>query len=140
MYENVYLDSLFVRQLKHRDFIYNALNFLNDKNKRFLNCLTFLSLYLIFFSCSLALCLIVLMKKTKGLQIIYLYFSFNLLFLLSSYIYIYIYMRNARGSPNVFSWGSPNPLWKLIQEKNIILMGPQLILFQICFHKGLGEP
>jgi hypothetical protein len=26
----------------------------------------------------------------------------------------YIYMGNARGSPNVFSWGSPNLIWKII--------------------------
>ena len=86
MYKNVCLDSLLVRQLKHRGFICNALNFLNEENKRFSNCL-FFSLYLIFFSSSLTLCLIALMKKTKGLQIIYLYFSFNLLLLL---LYIYI--------------------------------------------------
>jgi hypothetical protein len=90
MYENIYLDSLLVRQLKHMSFIYNALNCLNEENKRFSNCL-FLSLYLIFFSSSLTLCLIVLMKKTKGLQIISLYFSFNIL-LLSVYIIIYIYI------------------------------------------------
>ena len=66
MYKNVCLNNLFVRQLKHRDFICNALNFLNDEDNRFLNCLIFLSLYLIFFSYSLALCLIFLMKKTKG--------------------------------------------------------------------------
>jgi hypothetical protein len=96
MYENVCLDSLLVRQLKHRGFICNALNFLNEENKRFLNCL-FLSLYLIFFSSSLALCLIVLMNKTKGLQIIFL-FIFLLIFSCSyhhiyiyKYIYIYIY-------------------------------------------------
>jgi hypothetical protein len=86
MYENVCLNSIFVRQLKHWDFINNALNFLNEENKRFSNCL-FLSLYLIFFSSSLALCIIVLMKKTKGSQILSFYFSFNLL-LLSLYIYI----------------------------------------------------
>jgi hypothetical protein len=62
------------------DFICNALNFLNEENKRFSNCL-FLSLYLIFFLSSLTLCLIVLMKKTKVSKIISLYFSFNLLLL-----------------------------------------------------------
>jgi preprotein translocase subunit SecG len=72
MYKNICLDSLLVRQLKHMGFICNALNCLNKENKRFLNCL-FLSLYLIFFSSSLALCLIVLMKKTKSSQIIYLF-------------------------------------------------------------------
>jgi hypothetical protein len=69
IYENVCLDSFLVRQLKHKSFICNALNFLNEENKRFSNCL-FLSLYLILFSSSLVLCLIVLIKKTKGLQII----------------------------------------------------------------------
>jgi hypothetical protein len=69
MYKNVYLDSFLVGLLKYRDFICNALNFPNEENKMFSNCL-FLSLYLIFFSSSLALCLIVLMKKTNGLQII----------------------------------------------------------------------
>jgi hypothetical protein len=78
MYENVYLDNLLVRQLKHRSFIFNALNFLNEENKSFSNSL-FLPLYLILFSSSLTLCLIVLMKKTKGSQIIFLYFSFNFL-------------------------------------------------------------
>jgi hypothetical protein len=81
MYENVCLDSLLVRQLKHMSFIFNALNFLNEENKSFSNSL-FLSLYLIFFSSSLTLCLIILMNKTKGSQIIYLYFSFNFLLLL----------------------------------------------------------
>jgi hypothetical protein len=93
MYENVCLDSLLVRQLKHRGFICNALNCLNEENKRFSNCL-FLSLYLIFFSSSFALYLIVLMMKTKCLQIISLYFSFYLL-LLSLYIIIYIYIIKA---------------------------------------------
>jgi hypothetical protein len=65
MYENVCLESLLVRQIKHKGFICNILNFFNEENKRFSNCL-FLSLYLIFFSSSLTLCLIVLMKKTKG--------------------------------------------------------------------------
>ena len=27
-----------------------------------------------------------------------------------------------------------------LRKKYIILMGPQLVLFQISFHKGLGEP
>jgi hypothetical protein len=81
MYENICLDSLLVRQLKHRSFIFNTLNFLNEENKSFSNYL-FLSLYLIFFSSSLTLCLISLMNKTKGSQIIYLYFSFNFLLLL----------------------------------------------------------
>jgi hypothetical protein len=90
MCENVCLYSILVRQLKHRSFICNALNCLNEENKMFSNCL-FLSLYLIFFSSSLDLCLIVLMKKTKGSQIISLYFSFYLL-LLSLYIIIYIYI------------------------------------------------
>jgi hypothetical protein len=92
MYENVYLDSLLVRQLKHRGFICNALNCLNEENKMFSNCL---SIYLIFCSSSVALCLIVLMKKIKSLQIvcffifllIFYYFLFTL-----SYIYIYIYI------------------------------------------------
>jgi hypothetical protein len=85
MYENLCLDTFLVRQLKHRDFICNALNYFNEENKRFLNCL-FLSLYLIFFLSSLALRLIVLMKTTKGSQIIFsLYFSFYLLLL---YVYI----------------------------------------------------
>jgi hypothetical protein len=88
MYENICIDSLLVRLLKHRGFICNTSNCVNEENKRFSNCL-FLSLYLIFFSSSLALCLIVLMKKTKGSQIIYLYLSFYLL-LLSFYILIYI--------------------------------------------------
>jgi hypothetical protein len=75
-------------------FICNALNFLNEENKKFSNCL-FLSLDLIFFSSSLTLCLIFLMKKTKDLQIISL-FIFLLIFLcfffILSYIsYIYIY-------------------------------------------------
>jgi hypothetical protein len=52
MYENVCLDNFLVRQLKHMSFIFNALNFLNEENKRFSNSL-FLSLYLIFFSSSL---------------------------------------------------------------------------------------
>jgi hypothetical protein len=69
MYENICLDSLLVRQLKHKGSICNALNFLNEENKKFSNC-HFFSLYLIFFSSSLTLCLIVLMKKTKDLQII----------------------------------------------------------------------
>jgi hypothetical protein len=30
IYENVCLDNILVRQLKHRDFICNALNFLNE--------------------------------------------------------------------------------------------------------------
>jgi hypothetical protein len=30
IYENVCLNNLLVRQLKHRDFILNALNFLNE--------------------------------------------------------------------------------------------------------------
>jgi hypothetical protein len=41
-----------VKQLKHKGFIYNALNCLNKENKRFSNSF-FLSLYLIFFSSSL---------------------------------------------------------------------------------------
>jgi hypothetical protein len=95
MYENVCLDNILVRQSKHMGFICNALNCLNEKkkkNKRFLNCL-FLSFYLIFFSSSHALCLIVLMKKTKDSQLIsfFIFFSFNLL-LLSLYIIIYIYI------------------------------------------------
>jgi hypothetical protein len=40
--------SLLVRQLKHMDFICNALNCINEENKMFSNSL-FLSLYLIFF-------------------------------------------------------------------------------------------
>jgi hypothetical protein len=47
--------SLLMRQLKHGSFICNAFNCLNEENKRFSNSL-FLSLYLIFFSSSLALC------------------------------------------------------------------------------------
>jgi hypothetical protein len=70
-----------VRQLKHMGLICNTFNFLNEENKWFSNCL-FLSLYLIFLSSSLASYLIVLIKKTKGLQIISLYFSINLLLLL----------------------------------------------------------
>jgi hypothetical protein len=73
MYENVCLNSFLVRPLKHMSFICNALNFLNEENKRFSNCL-FLSLYLIFFLSSVGLCLIVLMKKTKGSQIISSFF------------------------------------------------------------------
>jgi hypothetical protein len=75
MYENICLGSLLVRQLKHMSFICNELNFLNEENEKFSNCL-FLSLYLILFSSSLALCLIVLIKKTKCSQII----SFSLFF------------------------------------------------------------
>jgi hypothetical protein len=41
--------SLFVKQLKHNNFVCNALNCLNEQNKKFLNSL-FLFLYLIFFS------------------------------------------------------------------------------------------
>jgi hypothetical protein len=90
MYENVCLDSLLVRQLKHKGFICNALNCLNEVNKRFSNCL-FLSLYLTFFLSSLVLCLIVLMKKTKGSQIISLFiflFYFSCFLFILSYIYI----------------------------------------------------
>jgi hypothetical protein len=65
MYDNVCLESLLVRQIKHKGFICNALNFLNEENKRFSNCLF---LYLIFFLSSFTLCLIVLMKKIKGLH------------------------------------------------------------------------
>jgi hypothetical protein len=89
IYENVCLDSLLVRQLKHRCFICNALNCLNEENKMFSNYL-FLSLYLIFFSSSLALCLIVLMKKAKGSQIISLFifhFMFSCFLFILSYIY-----------------------------------------------------
>jgi hypothetical protein len=60
---------LLVRQLKHSGFFCNALNFLNEENEKVSNCF-FLSLYLIFLSSSIALCLIVLVKKIKGLQII----------------------------------------------------------------------
>jgi hypothetical protein len=87
MYENVCLDSLLVKQLKHRGFICNTLNCLNEENKRMSNCL-FLSLYLIFFSSPLPLCLSVLTKKTKGSQIISLYFSF--LFSLAFSLYYHI--------------------------------------------------
>jgi hypothetical protein len=67
MYENVCLDSILTRQLKHMaGSICKALNFLNKENKRFSNCL-FLILYLILFSFSLTLCLIVLREKTKCL-------------------------------------------------------------------------
>jgi hypothetical protein len=45
MYKNVYLDSLLVRQLNYRDFICNALNCLNEENKRFTN---YLSLFFFF--------------------------------------------------------------------------------------------
>ena len=85
MYKNVCLDSFLVRQLKHRGFICNALNCLNEENKRFSNCL-FLSLYLIFFSSSFALYLIFLMKKTKCLQIISI-FIFLFIFSCSYHIY-----------------------------------------------------
>jgi hypothetical protein len=64
IYENLCLDSLLVRQLKHRSFICNALNCLNEENKRSSNSL-FLSLYLIFFSSFLALCLYLNVKKLK---------------------------------------------------------------------------
>jgi hypothetical protein len=64
MYENVHLDSFLVRQLKHRGFICNALNCLNEENKKFSNCL-FLSLYLIFFSSSLALYLYLNVRQLK---------------------------------------------------------------------------
>ena len=87
MYKNVCLNNLFVRQLKHKGFMCNALNFLNEENKRFLDSL-FLSFYLVFFSSSIALYLIVIMKKTKGLQIISL-FIFLLIFSCSDHIYIY---------------------------------------------------
>jgi hypothetical protein len=90
MYENVCLNSRLVKQLKYRGVICNALNFLNEENKIFSNCL-FLSLYLIFFLSYFTFYLIVLMKNTKCSQIISLYFSFNLL-LLSLYIIIYIYI------------------------------------------------
>jgi hypothetical protein len=60
-------------------FICNALNFLNEENKRFLNCL-FLSLYLIFFLSFLALSLIFFNEKNKRFtNYLSLYFSFNLL-------------------------------------------------------------
>jgi hypothetical protein len=96
MYENVCLDNILARQLKYRSFICNALNFLNEENNWFSNCL-FLSLYLIFFSSSFTLYLVVLMKKRKGSQIVSLYFSFNFLLLslyiiTHTYIYIYIYI------------------------------------------------
>jgi hypothetical protein len=60
IYENLCLDNLLVRQLKHRSFIYNALNCLNEENKKFSN-----SLYLIFFSSSLTLCLYLNVKQLK---------------------------------------------------------------------------
>jgi hypothetical protein len=60
---------LLVRQLKHCGFLCNALNFLNEENENVSNYI-FLSLYLIFLSSSIPLCLIALMKKTKGSQII----------------------------------------------------------------------
>jgi hypothetical protein len=102
MFENICLDSLLVRQLKHRGFICNALNCLNEENKRFSNCL-FLSLYLIFFSSSLALYLNISVRQLKCIGFIcnifnclneenkrftnylFLYFSFYFL-LLSLYI------------------------------------------------------
>jgi hypothetical protein len=70
IYENLCLDSLLVRQLKHMSFICNALNLCpptlvwtcpKKKKKRFSNSL-FLSL---FFSSSLTLCLYLNMKQLK---------------------------------------------------------------------------
>jgi hypothetical protein len=98
MYKNVCLDRFFVRQLKHKDFICNAFNCLNEENKRFSNCL-FLFLYLIFFSSSLTLCLIVLMKKNKKFtNYLSLFFflsslAFSLYYHIYIYIYIYIYIN-----------------------------------------------
>jgi hypothetical protein len=34
IYDNICLDSLLVRQLKHMSFICNVLNFLNEKKKQ----------------------------------------------------------------------------------------------------------
>jgi hypothetical protein len=62
--------SILVRQLKHKSFICNALNCLNEKkkkkkkNKRISNSL-FLSLYLIFFSSSPTLCLYLNARQLK---------------------------------------------------------------------------
>jgi hypothetical protein len=59
--------SLLVRQLKYWGFIYNALNCLNEENKRFSN-LSF-SLYLIF-SSFLALCLYLNVRQLKRIGFI----------------------------------------------------------------------
>jgi hypothetical protein len=53
-----------MRQLKHKSFICNALNCLNEENKNFSNSL-FLPLYLIFFSSTLILCLYINMRQLK---------------------------------------------------------------------------
>ena len=49
---NVCLDNLLVKQLKNRSFICNALNCLNEENKRFTNDL---SLFFIFSSFTFSL-------------------------------------------------------------------------------------
>jgi hypothetical protein len=78
--------SLLVRQLKHKGFICNIFNCLNEENKRFTNSFF---IFLFIFSCFpfilFGMHLIdILVKKTKGLST-FLYFSFYLL-LLSLYI------------------------------------------------------
>jgi hypothetical protein len=66
--------------------------------------IVFFSLYLIFFSSSLTLCLIVLMKKTKDLRIISL-FIFLLIF--SCFLFILSYIQ---GRTHLMGWGVPgNP-------------------------------
>jgi hypothetical protein len=50
-------------------------------------------------------------------------------------IYIYGVLKqldkgNARGTPSVFSWGSPSLIWKIIFLKKIDLMAPPPVLFQ----------
>jgi hypothetical protein len=87
MYENVCLDSILVRQLKHKSFICNALNYFNEKKKVFkLSHSLSLSNFLFISSYFMFNCLNE--KKNKRFtNYLSLYFSFNLL-LLSLYIYI----------------------------------------------------
>jgi hypothetical protein len=92
MYKNVYLDSLLVRQLNHRDFICNALNCLNEENKRSSNCLSLYN-FLFIFSCFMFNWLNEKNKRFTNYLFIFLFYFDNncsriLLFNYISYIYI----------------------------------------------------
>jgi hypothetical protein len=88
MYKNVYLDSLLVRQLNHRDFICNALNCLNEENKRSSNCLSLYN-FLFIFSCFMFNWLNE--ENKRFTNYLSLFFFFILIIIVVTYYYLIIY-------------------------------------------------
>ena len=89
IYENVYLDSLLVRQLKRRGFICNELNCLNEEKQKVFKLFISLSLsnFLFIFSCFMFNCLDE--ENERFTNYLSLFFIFYFL-LLSLYIIKYV--------------------------------------------------